>query len=128
MAAAAGTLLDAQLFPVQQQFKKPVEIVAAYYAADGAATQCLKKPDGQCYSFEDFNPGAPDISQYSLDLQEQADVYNALLTAVNGRSWVSGFYSFGYNPVVTLRDKSLSVRGKPAEAVLAAWYPKLQGR
>ena len=29
---------------------------------------------------------------------------------------------------VLLRDKSLSVRGKPAESVLAAWYPKLEGR
>jgi len=127
MAAAAGGLMDAQLLPLQQRFNKPVHINAAYYAADGAATQCLKRTDGQCYSFEDFNPGGLD-TPFALDLQEQADIYTALLTAVNERGWVSGFSSYGYNPVATLRDKSLSVRGKPAEAVLSAWYPKLQGR
>jgi hypothetical protein len=63
-----------------------------------------------------------------MDLQEQADVYNGLLTAVNTRAYLAGFFTFGYNPVAALRDKSLSVRGKPAEAVLAAWYPKLQGK
>ena len=128
LAMAAGSLMDTQLFPIYQRFQKPLHISAAYYSADGAATQCLKREDGQCHAFEDFNPERVDVARYGLDLQEQADIYNALLTAVNGRPWVAGFSAFGYNPVVTLRDKSISVRGKPAEAVLAAWYPKLQGR
>ena len=38
------------------------------------------------------------------------------------------FARYGYDPQVILRDKWLSVRGKPAESVLAAWYPKLTGR
>ncbi len=127
MANTAGGLMDSQLLPFQKRFNKPLYINAAYYAADGAATQCLQRFDGQCYSYEDFNPGGNE-TPFALDLQEQADIYAALLTAVNGRGWISGFSSYGYNPVVALRDKSLSVRGKPAEAVLAAWYPKLQGR
>ena len=68
------------------------------------------------------------MSTYALDLAEQGDVYQALLLAVNDRPWVSGLFSFGYNPAVVLRDKSVSVRGKPAEDILAAWFPKLQGR
>ncbi len=127
MANTAGALLDSHIAPVFQRFGKPVQIVAAYYSADGAATQCLPRADGQCYSYEDFNPGGPD-TPFALDLQEQADIYTALLTAVNARTWVSGFMAYGYNPQVVLRDKSLSIRGKPAETVLSAWYPKLLGR
>lgn len=100
----------------------------AYLSADGAATQCLRRSDGACHHFEDFQPGAPDVSTYALDLSEQAEAYNSLLTAVNDRGWVSGLFTYGYQPAVTLRDKSLSVRGKPAEAVLAAWWPGLTGR
>ena len=128
MAAAAGGLLDSQLLPVQQRFNKPLHLSLAYLAADGSATQCLRQPDGKCYSFAAFNPDAPDVAAYALDLAEQGDIYQAMLTAVNDRVWVSGVFSYGYNPVAILRDKSLSVRGKPAEDVLAAWFPKLQGR
>jgi hypothetical protein len=128
LALNAGGLLDAHSLPLQQRFQRGVLIVAAYYSADGANTQCLKRDDGQCHSFEDFDPSRPDTTRYPMDLQEQADVYNGLLTAVNTRAYLAGFFTFGYNPVAALRDKSLSVRGKPAEAVLAAWYPKLQGK
>lgn len=126
LMTTAGNLLDTHLLPIQQQFQKPIQISAAYYAADGAATQCLKRENGECYSYEDFNPNARDVSRFSLDLQEQADIFSGLLNAVNTRAWVSGFSVFGYNPQVALRDKSISVRGKPAEAVLAAWYPRLK--
>jgi hypothetical protein len=128
MAAAAGAMLDGQVQPLQQRFGRPVIVSAAYLSADGAATQCLRRPDGQCYPFEAFDPSAPDVTVYGLDLQEQADVYNALLTAVNDRAWVAGLFSFGYQPMAILRDKSVSVRGKPAETVLSAWWPGLQGR
>ncbi|MCC6190159.1 MAG: hypothetical protein IT318_14090 [Anaerolineales bacterium] len=128
MTAAAGNLLDSHVLPLQQRFGRPVIVSAAFLAADGAATQCLRQPDGQCYSFEAFEPGAPDVSAYGLDLQEQADAYSALLGAVNDRSWVGGLFSFGYHPMAILRDKSISVRGKPAETVLSAWWPVLQGR
>ena len=128
MTVKAGGLLDRQILPVQQRFNKPVQISAAYLSVDGSGTQCLRRSDGQCYSFEAFAPGAPDVTPYALNMAEQADIYQSLLLAVNARPWVSGFFSYGYNPLVTLRDKSLSVRGKPAETVIAAWLPKLAGR
>jgi hypothetical protein len=128
MTVAAAGLLDNQVFPLQQRFNKPVQLSLAYGSVDGAATQCLRRPDGQCHSFEDFAPGALDVTQYPVDLPEQADIYQAILAAVNERPWVAGVSSFGYDPQVILRDKSLSVRGKPAESVLAAWFPKLTGR
>jgi len=128
LALNAGGFLDTRILPIQQRFQRGILIVPAYVSADQSATQCLKRADGQCYSFDDFNPGAPDVTLYTLDLQEQADVYNGLLTAINSRPWIAGLFAYGYNPVAALRDKSISVRGKPAEAVLTAWYPKLQGR
>jgi hypothetical protein len=127
MAGAASVLLDGQLRPLQQRFNKPLVLSAAYLSVDGAATQCLRRPDGQCYAFEDFAPSAPDVSTYALDPAEQGDIYHSLLLAINSRPWVSGLLSYGYNPLAELHDKSLSVRGKPAENVLATWFPKLQG-
>ena len=128
LTAAAATLMDQQLWPVAQKFKKPLYLSAAYYSAQGTATQCLKRADGQCYSFESFAPDSVDKPPYALALQEQADVYQALLTAVSRRPWIAGFSSDGYQPVVTLLDKSISVRGKPASFVLGTWYPLLTGR
>lgn len=129
MTAAAGDLMDSRLKPLRERFPgKFLHLSIAYYSADGAATQCLRRPDGSCHPFTDFNPEAPDVGAYGLDLSEQADAYSAVLAAAYQRPWVNGVSTFGYNPVVSLRDKSLSVRGKPAEAVLAAWYLRFQGR
>lgn len=128
MTASAGALMDTNLLPLSQRFNKPIVISVAYYSADGGVTHCLKRADGQCHSFEDFGPNTNAASAYALDLQEQADAYSAVLTALNDRPWLTGFSSFGYNPVAILRDKSISVRGKPAEAVLSAWFLRLQGR
>jgi hypothetical protein len=128
MANAAGGLMDAHILPIQQRFNKPVYLNFAYYSADGGVTQCLRRPDGQCHPFTDFNPDAPDVVSYGLDMAEQADAYNAVLAAVNARPWISGASAYGYNPLAGLRDKSVSVRGKSAEMVLNAWYIRLQGR
>jgi len=62
-----------------------------------------------------------------LDLQAQADLYEAILTAVNGRPWVSGVVSRGYYPPVALRDKSASAHGKPAADILWYWFPRMLG-
>ncbi len=128
LALNAGGLLDTHVLPIQQRFQRGILIVPAYYAVDGAATQCLKRDDGQCYAYDAFNPDAPDVIRYGLDLQEQADLYNGLLTAINSRTWIAGLFAYDYHPAAALRDKSISVRGKPAEAVLAVWFPKLEGR
>jgi hypothetical protein len=63
---------------------------------------------------------------YPLDLNEQGLAYEALLNAVVTRSWVNGFYGYGYNVPVALRDKYFSPRGKPAEGLLAAWFPRMK--
>lgn len=125
LANTAGVWMDVHLVPLYQRFQKPIHLSAAYYAADGAATQCLKDTQSQCLPYTAFNADSANAAaQYALDLAEQADIYTGLLTALQTRPWISGFSAYGYNPVVTLEDKSLSVRGKPAEAVLKIWYPR----
>jgi len=43
------------------------------------------------------------------------------------RPAITGILSRGYNPVLALRDKSASVRGKPAQDILWFWFPRLTG-
>ena len=123
LTAAAETLMDQQLWPLHQKFNRPLYLSTAYSSAQGTTTQCPKRADGQCASFESFAPDSADKLPYGLALQEQADVYRALLTAVSRRPWIAGFSSYGYDPVATLLDRSISVRGKPASLVLGTWYP-----
>jgi hypothetical protein len=67
------------------------------------------------------------MSSVSLSLQTQADIYEAMLTAVNSRTWISGFVSRGYYPPAALQDKSASVHSKPAADILWYWYPRMTG-
>jgi hypothetical protein len=60
-------------------------------------------------------------------LQAQADIYQALLMAVNERPWIGGFISRGYYPPVVVQDASASIHGKPAADVLWYWYPRFLG-
>lgn len=63
----------------------------------------------------------PDDTTVPIDVQEQADVYEAMLRSLTQRSWIAGVYSFNYN-YWNSYDKSPSVRNKPAEKVLAKWW------
>jgi hypothetical protein len=122
----AARLLDEGLLPLQTQTGLPVILAAAYPSADGAATACLKLPSQEnCLDWQALSRPNPDIGEIAIDLQEQADIYSALLRAVNERPWITGFVSTGYYPPAILQDKSLSIHGKPAENVLSYWYPQL---
>jgi len=59
------------------------------------------------------------------DLQNQVDCYQILLTAANQRDWINGFVSLGYFPPAALRDRSISIHGKPAGELLELWYPQM---
>jgi hypothetical protein len=127
MTAEAGRLLDQNVFPVQAQVNKPIIIGLSYPSSTSSATGCLPGPGGGCLDWSALNPSNPDVSTVSLDLQQQFDIYDAMLNAINGRSWVSGLVSRGYFPPVALQDKSASVHGKPAADLLWYWFPRLLG-
>ena len=63
----------------------------------------------------------PDNSSVILDLQVQADVYEAALSVLSQRNWIAGAFSFSYG-YASSTDKTPSIRGKPSEQVLAKWY------
>jgi hypothetical protein len=115
--ASAGQLLDTDIQPFQASLQKPVIIAAVYPSADNSASASMP---GSVV----FQPGN---SQAAVNLQAQADVYQAMLMAVNERSWVAGFISRGYYVPVVLQDASASVHGKPAADVLWYWYPRFLG-
>ncbi len=79
-----------------------------YQSADGAA----RTPWG----VESSSP---------VDLQEQADAYQALLSVMTKRSWFDGafWWSWETNPLGGGPDHAgFTPHGKPAEAVLASYY------
>lgn len=123
----AGRLLDTGILPLQGRFGKSLMIGLDYPSADGAATACLPDPAGGCLSPAALSRPLADIQDVAIDLGEQADIYSAVLAAVNTRNWITGFVSQGYYPPVTLQDKSASVRGKPAQEVLKYWFPRMLG-
>jgi hypothetical protein len=117
MRLTAGALLDSVIQPFQVSLNKPVIIAAAYPSADGAAMAGIPAQTA-------LQPGN---TQAAVNLQTQADIYQALLAAINERPWVSGFVSRGYFPPAVLHDASASVHGKPAADILWYWYPRFLG-
>jgi hypothetical protein len=115
--AAAGQLMDADIQPFQAELQKPVILAVAYPSVDNTSSASL--PVSAL-----FQPGG---MQGPVNLQAQADVYQALLMAVNERPWVGGFVSRGYYPPVVLQDASASIHGKPAADVVWYWYPRFLG-
>ncbi|NMC14763.1 MAG: carboxypeptidase regulatory-like domain-containing protein [Chloroflexi bacterium] len=118
-------LIDNGLLPLQAVFRKPLVIGLAYPSVDGAVKGCAPASDGGCYDFNALSRPNLDIPEISLDLQEQVDIYNAMLNAINQRAWISGIVSRGYYPPAKLQDKSNSIHGKPVEELLANWFPIL---
>jgi hypothetical protein len=126
-ANEAGRLLDNQVSALPSIINKPVILAVAYPSASGAAKGCLPDGEGGCLDWSVLSRPNDDIASVSLDLQAQVDLYEALLTAVNSRPWISGFVSRGYYPPAALQDKSLSIHGKPAADMLWYWFPRMLG-
>jgi hypothetical protein len=66
--------------------------------------------------------------QGPVDLEVQANFYDAACRAVEGRSWLRGMYWWQWSPHPEdggPDDTGYTPRGKPAEDVLRAWYLRL---
>jgi Carboxypeptidase regulatory-like domain/Glycoside Hydrolase Family 113 len=126
MTARAGQLLDNEIAPLQSLLGKPLVLGLTYPSAVGGETACLSDGEGGCLSSSALDqPNDPAAA--NVDLQVQADIYEAMLEAVNSRSFISGLISRGYYPPATLQDKSTSIHGKPAADLLWYWFPRLTG-
>ena len=123
----AARILDNEVSPLVSLVNKPLILAIAYPAAEGAASGCIANGKGGCLDWTALNRPNADIVSVNLNLQIQADIYEAILTAVNSRPWITGFVSRGYFPPVALQDKSASVHSKPAADILWYWYPRMLG-
>lgn len=128
MQAEAYKLLDTLLQDLPELKEHPLYLNVAYLSVDGGATGCAPAPDGTCRPPAEFASGAIVDPDLPVDLAEQSAAINAVLLAAYGRQAVRGFFVSGFNPAVALQDKSISVRGKPAEQMLGYWYPRLTGK
>lgn len=122
IAEKVGILLDDKIIAIKNQTNKPVMIGLNYPSMDGAAIGCINK-DGNCITFNSFDQDESDFANASIDLQEQADIYEAVFLAASQRDWITGLISRSYYSPVALMDKSFSIHGKPAEKILKTWFP-----
>ncbi len=127
MTTEAGRRLDTDILPFLQAANKPVVIAPDYPSAQGAAAGCVPSGGGGCLDWNVLARPYPDTPSAALDLKGQADLYQAMLQAINQRDWIGGFISRGYYPAVSLMDKSSSVRGKMSADLLWYWLPRLTG-
>lgn len=123
----AGRLLDNQVSPLSAVIGKPVFVAISYPSAAGADAGCVADGAGGCLERGTLDQPNADEATVGLDLQGQADLYEAVLTALNARPWVAGVISRGYYLPAALQDKSTSVHGKPAADILWYWLPRLTG-
>jgi hypothetical protein len=124
MTARMGQLLDQNLLPLKNTFKKPVILAINYASVAGSAAGCVKSND-KCLKLSTLDQPVPDNPDVQLDLKGQQDIYNAILVAINQRKWIDGIVSRGYYPPTVLQDKSSSIHGKPAADSLWYWYPRM---
>jgi hypothetical protein len=127
MTNDAVAMLDNDVAPFLLSVKKGAVIAIDYPSAQGAAQGCVPAGTSGCLDWSGLSRPYPDISSAQLDLQGQADLYQAMLQATNQRDWVGGFISRGYYPPLPLMDKSSSTRGKMAADLLWYWFPRMTG-
>lgn len=127
LESAAASLLDNSVAPLQSLLGKPVYLAFAYPSVNGSGANCLPSNAAACLDWTALSQPAPDRAELTLNLQLQADIYEALMAAVNTRPWVSGVVSRGYYPPTLLQDKSASIHGKQAGDVLWYWYQRFLG-
>jgi hypothetical protein len=127
LETAAASMLDNTVAPLQSMVGKPVYLAFAYASINGSGANCLPETGSLCLDWFSLNQPTTDNPGIRLNLQEQADIYEILMAAVNTRPWVSGVISRGYYPPTLLQDKSASIHGKPAGDVLWYWYQRFMG-
>jgi hypothetical protein len=119
----AAALLDGQLADVRKA-NKPIIIEAAYASAGGADAGCPQGADNACLLLEALEPGSATSLGLAPNFDAQTRAYMALLAASVERDWISGFFTWGYFAPVALRDGSVSIHGKPVEALLSQYFTR----
>ena len=117
LRSSFSSLLDGEVYKLYAAAQKPVIIGLDYASVDGSAAGCLKFSS----SCEDFIQ-SQDNDFVSVDLIEQAQIYQAAIEEAMNRNWIYGLISKGYNPSVSVNDNSASIQDKPASIVVAHYF------
>jgi hypothetical protein len=128
MKAEANLIFEQVIYPVIQRVGKSVIIAISYPSIERGTSGCIAILGNGCLDYNLLNLPNPDIPELAVNLQNQVDAYNAILSAINENSWISGFVSMGYYPPAILQDKSISIHGKPASGVVWYWTQKFLGK
>ena len=110
-------ILDQSIYKIYDRFQKPIIIGIKYPSIDGSASDCINY-DSPCLELVENRTS----ESLSIDLNEQADIYTAILDTIIDREWITGVVSQGYYPAVIVKDASISARGKSAMDVLSYYY------
>jgi hypothetical protein len=110
-------ILDQSIYKIHNRYQKPIIIGITYPSIDGSASDCLNY-NNPCLELVESKSS----DSLPIDLNEQADIYTAILDTIIDREWITGVVSQGYYPAVIVKDVSISARGKSAMDVLSYYY------
>ena len=115
-------IFDERLKPLYDSQKKPIILQqVAYPSIDGGLKSEAGVDDSATALWEPYS------DKYSLDLEEHAMGFEAILKNVAEINYITGVYPFTYWPDEFPLTKEYNIRGKPTEKVLKEWYSKIVG-
>ena len=115
-----SSILNTTIYNLYATYQKPIILGIDYPSIKGSASNC-QNFSNSCEEFIESQNNA----FVSLDLNGQAQIYQALIEEAIQHNWIYGLVSQGYNPSVTVLDNSRSIQAKPASTVLAHYFNSL---
>jgi hypothetical protein len=116
-----ANLLDKTIWPLIGASGKPVLVGLNFAAVDSAGAQCRQISS----EWKETGTGYPTLKDAPANLQTQTELYNAVLSSVVTRAWITGVISRGLAMDSASTDASSSVHGKPAADVLWYWFEQM---
>jgi hypothetical protein len=110
-------IIDTEIKPTYELTGKPIFFESIPYPSiDGGNRINLVSQKARSYGLgsDPYDP------TFEYDLQEQVDIYNALMNSIAKRPWIVGFYTFSYW-YIDMIDKASNIRAKPAADQLKLW-------
>jgi hypothetical protein len=116
LEAGFRRIFEQAIEPLYERWGKPIIITTSYPSVDGGASSNLAWDTEEIQIWSEYS------GNYRLDLEEQAMVYEAVMRVVSDYDFVIGFYPFVYGYTDLPKSKEWTIRGKPAEDIVAGWY------
>jgi hypothetical protein len=115
------TIFEARLKPLYDAYEKPIVLgQVAYASVDGGLKGKIGVFEPEIQLWNSYS------DEYTLDLEEQAMGYEAIMKNVAETPYIVGLYPFTYWPDAFPLSKEYNIRDKPAEEVLRQWYESIE--